>query len=93
VSGQPYREAGCTLLFNVCRPKSRGEIRLKFTDRLEPSILPNYFSDPDDMSSMVAGYEVACRIAEAEPFRSLVVKRIRPRAMRSNAPAKLRQHD
>jgi choline dehydrogenase len=81
-SGQPYREAGCTLLFNVCRPKSRGEIRLKFTDRLEPSILPNYFSDPDDMSRMVAGYELTCRIAEAEPFRSLVVKRIRPDADR-----------
>jgi choline dehydrogenase len=76
-SGQPYREAGCSLLFNVCRPKSRGAIRLKFTDRLEPSILPNYFSDPDDMNRMVAGYEMARRIAEAEPFRSLVVKGIR----------------
>ena len=76
-SGQPYREAGCSLLFNVCRPKSRGAIRLKFTDRLEPSILPNYFSDPDDMNRMVAGYETARRIAEAEPFRSLVVKGIR----------------
>jgi len=50
---------------------------LKFTDRLEPSILPNYFSDPDDMNRMVAGYETARRIAEAEPFRSLVVKGIR----------------
>jgi choline dehydrogenase len=78
VSGQPHREAGCTLLFNVCRPKSLGEIRLKFTDRLEPAIHPNYFGDPDDVSRMVAGYEIACRIADAEPFRSLVVKRVRP---------------
>ena len=77
-SGQPYREAGCTILFNVCRPKSRGEIRLKFTDRLEPAIRPNYLSDPDDQSRMVAGYEMACRIAEAEPFRSLIVERVRP---------------
>jgi choline dehydrogenase-like flavoprotein len=77
-SGQPYADAGCTLLFNVCRPKSRGEIKLKFSDRLEASIQPNYLSDPDDMRRMVAGYDVACRIAETEPFRSLVVERIRP---------------
>jgi choline dehydrogenase len=77
-SGQPYREPGCTMLFNVCRPKSRGEIRLKLTDRLEPAIYPNYFSDPDDVSRMVTGYEMACRIAEAEPFRSLIVERVRP---------------
>jgi choline dehydrogenase len=81
-SGQPYREAGCTILFNVCRPKSRGEIRLKFTDRLEPAIRPNYLGDPDDLSRMVAGYEMACRIAEAEPFRSLIVERVRPRGGR-----------
>jgi choline dehydrogenase-like flavoprotein len=55
---------------------------LKFTDRLEPSIPPNYFGDPDDMSRMVAGYEMVCRIADAEPFRSLVVKRVRPDAGR-----------
>ena len=77
-SGQPYHDAGCTLLFNVCRPKSRGEIRLKFSDRLEASIHPNYLSDPDDMRRMVVGYDMACRIAETQPFRSLVVERIRP---------------
>ena len=31
---------------------------------------------------MVAGYEMACRIAEAEPFRSLIVERVRPRGGR-----------
>jgi choline dehydrogenase-like flavoprotein len=98
-SGQPYREAGCTILFNVCRPKSRGEIRLQFTDRPEPAIHPNYLSDRDDVSRMLAGYEVACRIAEAGAVQ-LADCRARPPARRPlvarryrKLPAKRGEHD
>jgi choline dehydrogenase len=79
-TGQPHRTAGCTLLFNVCKPRSRGEVRLKFSGRLEAQITPRYLSDPDDMSKMIAAYEIACRLAATDPFRSLVVERIRPSA-------------
>lgn len=75
---RPYRDAGCTLLINLCRPKSRGELRLRRDGALAVAIHPGYFSEADDMRRMKIGYDLACRIAEAEPLRSLIVERRRP---------------
>lgn len=79
-AAQPYRDAGCTLLVNLCRPKSRGELRLKRDAALAVAIHPGYFSDADDMRRMKIGFEYACRLAEAEPLKSLIVERRRPAA-------------
>ena len=77
-SARPHREPGCTLLYNVCRPKSRGHVGLANTRTFDPVIAPNYLEHPDDMVRMIAGFYIAQRIASTEPFRSLIVDTIRP---------------
>jgi choline dehydrogenase len=73
------RWPGFTLIFNVCRPKSRGEITLRDPEgRKPPRILANYLTHPDDMRIMLAGFHLAGQIAATEPLRTLVVEQIRP---------------
>jgi choline dehydrogenase len=56
---------------HVCqlRPESRGTIRLKSSDPGEhPAIDPNYLSAPADLNTLLAGIEMARRIARAPAF-------------------------
>ena len=55
-SARPHQEPGCTLLYNVCRPKSRGHVGLAHTRSLDVVIAPNYLEHPDDMKRMIAGF-------------------------------------
>ena len=65
--------------FCVCRPKSRGEIKLADgSGRSKPRIFANYFSDDDDMSRSVAAFRIGRRIIATEPFRSLIFCEVRP---------------
>ena len=69
--------------FCVCRPKSRGEIKLADgTRRSKPRIFANYFSDPedDDMRRSLAGFHLGRQIIATEPFRSLIFSEVRPGA-------------
>jgi choline dehydrogenase len=69
--------------FCVCRPKSRGEIRLAdATGRSKPRIFANYFSDPegDDMRRSVTAFHIGRRIIATEPYRSLIFSEVRPGA-------------
>ena len=69
--------------FCVCRPKSRGEIKLADgTGRSKPRIFANYFSDPegDDMRRTVAAFHVGRQIIATEPYRSLIFSEVRPGA-------------
>lgn len=69
--------------FCVCRPKSRGEIRLADgTGRSKPRIFANYFSDPegDDMRRTVAAFRIGRQIIATEPYRSLIFSEVRPGA-------------
>ncbi|HZB94039.1 MAG TPA: GMC oxidoreductase, partial [Stellaceae bacterium] len=69
--------------FCVCRPKSRGEIKLADgTLRSKPRIFANYFSDPDDddMRRSVAAFHIGRRIIATEPYRSLIFSEVRPGA-------------
>jgi choline dehydrogenase len=69
--------------FSVCRPKSRGEIKLADgTGRSKPRIFANYFSDPedDDMRRSVAAFHIGRRIIATEPYRSLIFSEVRPGA-------------
>ena len=66
-------------IFNVCRPKSRGEVTLRDAEgRTPPRILANYMTHPDDMRIMLAGFRIARQIAATKPFHSLVVEQMRP---------------
>jgi choline dehydrogenase len=67
--------------FSVCRPKSRGEIKLADgTGRSKPRIFANYFSDPedDDMRRSVAAFHIGRQIIATEPYRSLIFAEVRP---------------
>ena len=69
--------------FCVCRPKSRGEIKLADgTGRSKPRIFANYFSDPegDDMRRSVAAFRIGRQIIATEPYRSLIFSEVRPGA-------------
>jgi choline dehydrogenase len=67
--------------FCVCRPKSRGEIKLADgTGRSKPRIFANYFSDADDddMRRSVAAFHIGRQIIATEPYRSLIFSEVRP---------------
>jgi choline dehydrogenase len=69
--------------FCVCRPKSRGEIRLAdASGRAKPKIFANYFSDPDgdDMRRSVAAFHIGRQIISTEPYRSMIFMEVRPGA-------------
>lgn len=74
-----HRWPGFSFVFNVCRPKSRGEITLRDGDaRMPPRILANYLTHPDDVRVMLAGFRIASQIAATDPFRSLISEPLRP---------------
>jgi choline dehydrogenase len=61
---------GFMALCNVCRPRSRGTIRLRSANPYDaPLIDPNYFADPYDRRTMVAGLRLARRIMAKPAFR------------------------
>jgi choline dehydrogenase len=75
------RWPGFGFSFCVCRPKSRGEIKLAdATGRSKPRIFANYFSDDDDMRRTVAAFHIGRQIIATEPYRSLIFAEVRPGA-------------
>jgi choline dehydrogenase len=69
--------------FSVCRPKSRGEIKIADgTGRPQPKIFANYFSDAedDDMRRSVAAFHIGRQIIATEPYRSRIFCEVRPGA-------------
>lgn len=60
---------GYTLGAVLLRPKSRGQITLASPDPLAaPLIQPRYFSDADDLETMLAGVKFTRKLANAAPF-------------------------
>jgi choline dehydrogenase len=67
--------------FCVCRPKSRGEIKLADnTGRSKPKIYANYFGDDDDMRRTVLAFKIGRQIIATEPYKSLIFSEVRPGA-------------
>ncbi len=67
--------------FCVCRPKSRGEIKLADnTGRSKPKIYANYFGDPegDDMRRSVLAFHIGRQIIGTEPYKSKIFSEVRP---------------
>lgn len=66
---------------SVCqlRPESKGEIRLASGDpRSYPKIIPNYLSTKTDCDTIVAGVNIARRIARNAPLTSKISEEFRP---------------
>ncbi|KQB95894.1 choline dehydrogenase [Loktanella sp. 1ANDIMAR09] len=66
---------------SVCqlRPESKGEIRLQSSDpRTYPKIIPNYLSTETDCRTVVAGVNIARKIARHAPLTSKISAEFRP---------------
>jgi choline dehydrogenase len=60
---------------SVCqlRPTSRGSVRIKSTDALEPPAMqPNYLPTPEDRATLVAGIRLARALAATRALRPYV---------------------
>jgi choline dehydrogenase-like flavoprotein len=71
------RHWGSGFSCHVCllRPKSRGSISLKSPDPMQPPLIdPNFFGDPADLESMVAGYKTTQRLMDTPAMKSLQKK-------------------
>ena len=65
--------------FCVCRPWSRGEIKLADPEgRKVPHIHANYMTHPEDWRMMIDGWRIARQIRETEPFKSLIEEQVMP---------------
>lgn len=70
---------GFGLILNVCRPASRGEVRLFSADPLDrPLIDPRYLSAPQDMELTVKGVRACLQIAATLPMQAIGTSQIDP---------------
>ncbi|MEY2619000.1 MAG: hypothetical protein RL522_2002 [Pseudomonadota bacterium] len=77
--GQVHPFSGFTLSVCQLRPLSRGHVRIRSVDALEPpSMQPNYLSHPLDQETAVAAVRFARQLTEVDPLRSLVAREHRP---------------
>ncbi|XP_011158387.1 glucose dehydrogenase [FAD, quinone] [Solenopsis invicta] len=58
---------GWAILPMLLKPKSRGRIRLLANDiNVKPEIVPNYFDDPEDVRTMIAGIRAAISVGQTK---------------------------
>ena len=70
-----HRGTGFSLHVCLLRPKSRGEVTLASSDPLAPPVIdPNFFGDPADLETMVAGFKTTRRLLETPALRALQKK-------------------
>lgn len=63
------------------KPRSRGRLRLRSADPLEPpSIEHGFLADPADLAVLVEGVDVVRRLGASEPARALARRETRPGA-------------
>ncbi len=63
------RGHGFTIGPTLIHPKSRGTVRPRSNDPLDPpAIQPNYLADDDDLRVLIAGVRVARKLAQASAF-------------------------
>ena len=71
--GQGPPVPGLTLETIVLQPQSRGRVTLKDADpRSVPLIDPNWLSEPDDMTTMLAGLRYGRRVLQTQALKNLV---------------------
>ncbi|XP_039314743.1 glucose dehydrogenase [FAD, quinone] [Solenopsis invicta] len=61
---------GWSILPMLLKPKSRGRIRLLANDiNVKPEIVPNYFDDPEDVKTMIAGIRNAITVGQTKTMQ------------------------
>jgi choline dehydrogenase len=77
--GKVHPYSGFTLSVCQLRPQSRGTIRIRSSDPLEPpEIQPNYLAHEQDRRTIVAGVKAARAIAASSPMRPYVLREVKP---------------
>ena len=67
--------SGFSCHFCLLRPNSRGSVSLANADpMLPPAVDPNFFGDPRDLESMVAGFKTTQRLMQTPAMRELQKK-------------------
>ena len=75
----PHRFSGFTLSVCQLRPESRGFVRIRSTDPLQPPAMqPNYLASAKDREVLVAGLKLARRLAGTEALAPWVKGEYRP---------------
>lgn len=66
-----FGKDGWSILPMLLKPKSRGRIRLLANDiNVKPEITPNYFDDPEDVSTMIAGIKNAMKVGQTKVMQA-----------------------
>lgn len=61
---------GWTIFPMLLKPKSRGRIRLLANDiNVKPEIVPNYFDNPEDVKTMIAGIKAAISVGRTKAMQ------------------------
>jgi choline dehydrogenase len=72
----------------ACRPSSRGQVRLRSADPLDPPLIdPGYLTHPDDLALQIEGVRMAREIAASEPLAGLLHKEVSPGAHAASGAA------
>jgi choline dehydrogenase-like flavoprotein len=67
----PVRDHGVSIGATLLKPRSRGRVALASPDpTAKPLIVHNYYADPDDLRSQIAGVRLTMQIARSEPLAS-----------------------
>jgi choline dehydrogenase len=70
---------GVTLNSCLVRPKSRGTLRLRSSDPLDPPLInPNFLSHPDDLAREIDGLRYARQVLAADPLKSMIETELFP---------------
>ena len=80
MAGSPtHAFSGFTMSVCQLRPESRGFVRIKSSDPLQPPAMqPNYLSTPHDRETLVAGIRVARRLTSTRSLAPYVRSEYRP---------------
>lgn len=82
MAGSPVHEfSGFTMSVCQLRPTSRGNVRIRSTDPLEPPAMqPRYLSTPEDRATLIAAIRLARKLAATDAMRPYVESEYRPGA-------------
>jgi choline dehydrogenase len=70
---------GFMMSFYVCKPRSRGEIKLRDSaGRLPPRIYANYLTHPEDWRIMLSAFGISKQIISTDPIKSMIVEKLSP---------------
>lgn len=68
--GPNFDEDSWSIIPMLLRPKSRGYIKLKSKNPFDyPLIYPNYYTEDEDVKTMIEGVKIAIALSKTRPFR------------------------